>query len=44
MDKLVKRVTVVQGSGQNRSANVVYEATRTMTAARTSSNVPFDIS
>jgi hypothetical protein len=26
MDKLVKRVTVVQGSGQNRSANVVYES------------------
>jgi len=26
MDKLVKRVTVVQGSGQHRSANVVYES------------------
>src|SRR5262245_58127327 len=26
MDKLVKRVTVVQGSGQHRSTNVVYES------------------
>ena len=25
MDKLVKRVTVVQGSGDNRQANVVYK-------------------
>jgi hypothetical protein len=26
MDKLVKRVTVVQGSGDNRQANVVYKS------------------
>jgi Family of unknown function (DUF6312) len=26
MDKLVKRVTVVQGSGENRQANVVYKS------------------
>ncbi len=26
MDKLVKRVTVVQGSGENRRAEVVYES------------------
>jgi len=26
MDKLVRRVTVVQGSGENRHANVVYKA------------------
>jgi hypothetical protein len=26
MDKLVKRVTVVQGSGQHRTANVVYKS------------------
>ena len=26
MDKLVKRVTVVQGSGENRHANVVYKS------------------
>ncbi len=26
MDKLVRRVTVVQGSGENRQANVVYQS------------------
>jgi len=26
MDKLVKRVTVVQGSGENRQSNVVYKS------------------
>jgi hypothetical protein len=26
MDKLVRRVTVVQGSGENRQANVVYKS------------------
>jgi hypothetical protein len=26
MDKLVRRVTVVQGSGENRNANVVYKS------------------
>ena len=26
MDKLVRRVTVVQGSGENRQANIVYKS------------------
>ena len=29
MDKLVKRVTVIQGSGENRHANVVYKSEMT---------------